>query len=215
MLPSTRNPSRPARSSESGQADMRRAWVLPPLGQDARPHPNLARSITDSGWSAFTQQVTDKVSWYDNVVSRADGFFFSNQLRSSYKARGQRRPLKERQFHCATCGHSANRSGNAATCSAPFPEYDNGASQRLGCPYDLGGRSTGRGRNRAAYLRPAQRSGHLFVQGVEQAREGAGLTASPAGGGIGHAHAAHGVDVGQALGGIAPGSTLLAQADGL
>ena len=102
-------------------------------------HPNLARSIADSGWSAFAHQVAYKASWYGSVVSRADRFFPSTQLCSSCGARGQRLTLKERQFHCATCGHSANRDVNAATCLARFPEYEKGTGQPLGSPNDRGG----------------------------------------------------------------------------
>lgn len=75
---------------------------------------NLAKSISDVGWSQFVQFVTYKAGWYNAEIVRHDRFFASSKTCSDCGAINQSLVLSERMWVCAACGSVHDRDTNAA-----------------------------------------------------------------------------------------------------
>lgn len=76
----------------------------------------LARSISDSGWSAFVKMLEYKGIWSGVEIRKADPFFPSSQLCSTCGV--QNSALKDlgiREWTCSECGSVHDRDVNAAT----------------------------------------------------------------------------------------------------
>lgn len=75
---------------------------------------NLAKSISDVGWSQFVQFVTYKAGWDNAEIVRHDRFFASSKTCSDCGAINQSLVLPERMWVCASCGSVHDRDTNAA-----------------------------------------------------------------------------------------------------
>ena len=74
---------------------------------------HLAKSIQDSGWGMFINQLCYKAEWAGGIVKQVGAFYPSSQLCSKCNAR-QKMPLDQRIFKCHKCGHTEDRDTNAA-----------------------------------------------------------------------------------------------------
>lgn len=74
---------------------------------------NLAKSITDAGWSQFVTFVEYKGAWYGACVEKIDRFFASSKTCSDC---GEKTILKlsDREWACSNCGVLHDRDINAA-----------------------------------------------------------------------------------------------------
>jgi putative transposase len=75
---------------------------------------NLGKSISDAGWSTFTQQLDYKCRWYGKTFVKIDRFYPSSQICSSCGHRDGKKPLDVREWTCSTCGCAHDRDLNAA-----------------------------------------------------------------------------------------------------
>jgi putative transposase len=81
----------------------------------------LSRSIADSAWALFANMLRYKAAWYGATLTLADRFYPSTRRCSACGTLAERLALSERTFHCSSCGHEADRDGNAATNLALWP----------------------------------------------------------------------------------------------
>lgn len=75
---------------------------------------NLAKSISDVGWSQFVSFVEYKAGWAGTEIVRHDRFFASSKTCSVCGAVNQSLVLSERMWVCASCGVVHDRDTNAA-----------------------------------------------------------------------------------------------------
>lgn len=75
---------------------------------------NLAKSISDVGWSQFVSLVEYKAGWSNTEIVRHDRFFASSKTCSDCGAVNQSLVLSERMWVCASCGAVHDRDTNAA-----------------------------------------------------------------------------------------------------
>ncbi|WP_141576839.1 RNA-guided endonuclease TnpB family protein [Actinomadura sp. WMMA1423] len=74
---------------------------------------NLAKSIHDAGWSAFTRMLEYKAARYGRTLVKIDRWFPSSKLCSACGAVADSMPLGVRSWTCA-CGAEHDRDVNAA-----------------------------------------------------------------------------------------------------
>lgn len=75
---------------------------------------NLAKSISDVGWSQFVSFVEYKAGWDNAEIVRHDRFFASSKTCSDCGVINQSLVLSERMWVCASCGAVHDRDTNAA-----------------------------------------------------------------------------------------------------
>jgi putative transposase len=75
---------------------------------------NLARSISDQGWSEFVTMLEYKAGWAGRTVVRVDQFFPSSKTCSACAFVVERLPLDIRSWECPRCGVTHDRDVNAA-----------------------------------------------------------------------------------------------------
>lgn len=75
---------------------------------------NLAKSISDAGWSEFVRQLEYKSIWKGSKIEKADRFYPSSKLCSSCGIKMESLPLSIREWTCPHCGVVHDRDGNAA-----------------------------------------------------------------------------------------------------
>ena len=80
---------------------------------------NLAKSISDAGWSQFVQFVTYKAGWANGEIVKHDRFFASSKTCSCCGAINQSLTLSVRSWVCASCGSIHDRDTNAAVNLKP------------------------------------------------------------------------------------------------
>jgi len=73
----------------------------------------LASAIADCGFYEFKRQLTYKCELSCSKLTIVDRFYPSSQLCSNCGSR-QKMPLKERVYHCSSCGQSIDRDLNAS-----------------------------------------------------------------------------------------------------
>ena len=74
----------------------------------------LAKSIADSGWSAFVHYVLYKAEWYGRQVVFIDRFAPSSKLCSECGTINEKLKLKDRTWDCSICRTRHDRDINAA-----------------------------------------------------------------------------------------------------
>lgn len=75
---------------------------------------NLAKSISDSSWSAFIAMLTYKAEWYDKEVVKIDRWFPSSKTCSHCQHKLATLPLSVRQWRCPSCKNINDRDINAS-----------------------------------------------------------------------------------------------------
>ena len=75
---------------------------------------NLARSISDMGWSNFQSMLKYKADWYGKNISTIGRFDPSSKTCSSCGAINHNLELENREWVCETCGTIHDRDVNAA-----------------------------------------------------------------------------------------------------
>lgn len=110
---------------------------------------NLAKSVSDAGWSEFVRQLDYKAQWYGESFVKIDRFYPSSQICSSCGHKDGKKALDVRQWTCSNCGVEHDRDLNAATnvllkgysdltgipvneASAELVDYKRGEDVRLG-----------------------------------------------------------------------------------
>jgi len=81
----------------------------------------LARAITDAAWGELARQITYKQAWRGGHLLIADRWFPSSKTCSACGTVRASLGLDERVYHCASCGHTADRDRNAAINLATWP----------------------------------------------------------------------------------------------
>ena len=74
---------------------------------------NLAKSITDAGWSIFTDQLHYKAENAGSMVNEANRFYPSSKMCNEC-GHIQNMPLNKRTYKCNHCGNIEDRDTNAA-----------------------------------------------------------------------------------------------------
>jgi len=74
---------------------------------------NLAKSISDVGWSEFIRQLKYKALWYDRTIKQIDRFYPSSKTCNSCGLVNQELCLSDREWTCK-CGIRHDRDINAA-----------------------------------------------------------------------------------------------------
>lgn len=75
---------------------------------------NLAKSISDAGWSEFVRQLTYKAEWYGRTLIGIDRWYPSSKRCSDCGHTAAKIPLHIRQWTCPECGSIHDRDINAA-----------------------------------------------------------------------------------------------------
>lgn len=75
---------------------------------------NLARSVSDAGWSSLVRLIEEKAAHHGRTVVRIDRWFPSSQLCSECGHRDGPKPLDVRVWTCTSCGTRHDRDLNAA-----------------------------------------------------------------------------------------------------
>lgn len=75
---------------------------------------NLAKSISDAGWSIFTHQLGYKGSWYGCHIGQVNRFFPSSKRHFVCGHIYEGLTLKERVWLCPGCGELVDRDENAS-----------------------------------------------------------------------------------------------------
>ncbi len=105
----------------------------------------LARSIADSAWGMFSQQIGYKAAWYGCRVSTVDRFFPTTKTCCRCFVVALHVPLSQRRFTCASCGYEADRDANAAANCARWAEnQDTVAVKHTETQNACGGEGSGR-----------------------------------------------------------------------
>lgn len=76
---------------------------------------NLAKSISDAGWSEFIRQLEYKCSWYGKELRKIGRFYPSSKTCGECGFIHQDLRLSEREWKCPKCGEVLDRDLNAAT----------------------------------------------------------------------------------------------------
>jgi len=114
---------------------------------------NLAKSVSDAGWSEFVRQLEYKSRWYGKSFVKIDRFYPSSQICSSCEHNDGKKALDIRAWTCSNCGVEHDRDLNAATnvlvkgysdltglsindSSAELVDYKRGEDVRLGDQID-------------------------------------------------------------------------------
>ncbi len=74
----------------------------------------LAKSIADCGWSKFVEFLKYKADWYGRILVQIDKFFPSSKFCSGCGNIKEDLKLKDREYHCNSCGIIIDRDYNAA-----------------------------------------------------------------------------------------------------
>ncbi|MHB1525523.1 MAG: IS607 family element RNA-guided endonuclease TnpB, partial [Candidatus Dormibacteria bacterium] len=115
----------------------------------------LARALSDSGFSEFRRQLSYKCQWYGSELVVADRWFPSSKRCCGCGTVKEELSLSERIYHCQSCGLVLDRDLNAAinlagwahpavTASAAETLTACGADRKTG-PRPAGGREAGTG----------------------------------------------------------------------
>ncbi|EQD46414.1 IS605 family transposase OrfB [mine drainage metagenome] len=115
----------------------------------------LARALSDSGFSEFRRQLSYKCQWYGSELVVADRWFPSSKRCCGCGTVKAELSLSERIYHCQSCGLVLDRDLNAAinlagwahpvvTASAAETLTACGADRKTG-PRPAGGREAGTG----------------------------------------------------------------------
>jgi len=75
---------------------------------------NLAKSVSDVGWSEFVRQLEYKSKWYGKSFVKIDRFYPSSQICSSCGHRDGKKDLSVREWSCSSCEVHHDRDLNAA-----------------------------------------------------------------------------------------------------
>ena len=75
---------------------------------------NLAKSISDAGWSSFVNMLAYKGAWYGCEIKRISQWFPSSKLCSGCGTKNQLLKLSDRAWTCQNCGVVHDRDRNAA-----------------------------------------------------------------------------------------------------
>ena len=75
---------------------------------------NLAKSISDSGWSKFLEYLEYKANWYGRTFIKVDRFFPSSKQCHYCGYKKEDLSLKERTWACPSCGKTHDRDINAS-----------------------------------------------------------------------------------------------------
>lgn len=75
---------------------------------------NLAKSISDSGWSEFVRQIKYKSEWNGVYFGQIDRFFPSSKRCNHCGWINESLSLKDREWTCQGCNQTINRDFNAA-----------------------------------------------------------------------------------------------------
>ena len=122
---------------------------------------NLARSIADSCWGLFAQQMRYKGPWYRCQISTVDRFAPTSKTCCRCDWVADKMPLKVRTFVCAACGWQADRDVNAAANCARWAHVSHVASKQDETLNVC--RGSGSGRACAAKPGPLKQKGALSV----------------------------------------------------
>lgn len=76
---------------------------------------SFGKSVSDTGWSEFIQQLEYKSQWYGKTFFKIDRFYASSQICSSCSYRDGKKALDIREWICSSCGVEHDRDLNAAT----------------------------------------------------------------------------------------------------
>ncbi len=93
---------------------------------------NLARHITQAGWSQIVRRLRDKCERYGRTLVIADKWFPSSQRCSECGHVGGKKPLHVRDWTCSECGAHHDRDINAAK------NLSRVGQTRIQAPGDLG-----------------------------------------------------------------------------
>jgi len=115
----------------------------------------LARALSDAGFSEFRRQLTYKCQWYGSELVVADRWFPSSKQCSRCGTVKPELSLAERSYRCESCGLVLDRDRNAAinlagwtapavTASAAETRTACGADRKTG-PHPAGGCEAGTG----------------------------------------------------------------------
>jgi putative transposase len=74
----------------------------------------LSKSISDVSWSKFVELLKYKANWYGRDLIQIDKFFPSSKLCSNCGNIKKDLTLKDREYHCDSCGIAIDRDYNAA-----------------------------------------------------------------------------------------------------
>lgn len=114
---------------------------------------NLAKSVSDAGWSEFVRQLSYKCDWYGKSLVKIDRFYPSTQICSGCGHKDGKKTLDIREWICSNCNTQHDRDFNAATnilvkgysdltglsvneSSAELVDYKRGEDVRLGDKID-------------------------------------------------------------------------------
>jgi putative transposase len=100
----------------------------------------LARAISDAGWSEFARLLTYKQAWRGGQLVEAARWYPSTRLCPQCGTVNNAMTLADRVFTCG-CGHAADRDRNAATNLARWGQAHHDDLQRSPDP-QAGGRAT-------------------------------------------------------------------------
>ena len=75
---------------------------------------NLAKSISDAGWSDFVRQLEYKAKWYGRTLVGIDKWYPSSKRCSACGFVVSKMPLSVREWTCPECGVVHDRDINAA-----------------------------------------------------------------------------------------------------
>ena len=75
---------------------------------------NLAKALSDSALGGFLEKLKSKTETLDIRIVEAPQFFASSKICSNCGDKKEDLSLKDRQYHCSSCGYSENRDVNAA-----------------------------------------------------------------------------------------------------